>query len=130
MIGGQVQLAIIGIPPVLPHLKTGKLRALAVTGRGRSPELPDVPTVDEAGVPGYEMNPWYGLLALAGTPRAIVTRLSAEISRIVRSAEMQEKLAAQGAEPVGGTPEDYAAVIRADTAMWARVIRETGIKAE
>jgi tripartite-type tricarboxylate transporter receptor subunit TctC len=76
------------------------------------------------------MNPWYGLLAPAGTPRAIVQRLNAEVSRIVRSPEMREKLAAQGAEPGGGTPEDYAAVIRADTALWARVIRETGIKAE
>lgn len=130
LISGQVQLAIIGIPPVLPHLKTGKLRALAVTSKGRSPELPEVPTLDEAGVPGYEMNPWYGLLAPAGTPRAIVQRLSAEVSRIVRSAEMREKLAAQSAEPGGGTPVEYAAVIRADTAVYARVIKEAGIKAE
>jgi tripartite-type tricarboxylate transporter receptor subunit TctC len=130
LIGGQVQLAIFSIPPVLIHVRTGKLRALAVTSKGRSSELPEVPTVDEAGVPGYEMNPWYGLLAPAGTPRAIVARLNSEVSRIVRSPDMREKLAAQGAEPGGGTPEDYAAVIRADTALWARVIKETGIKAE
>jgi tripartite-type tricarboxylate transporter receptor subunit TctC len=130
LVGGQVQLAIFGIPPVLPHVKMGRLRALGVTGKRRSPELPEVPTIDEAGVPGYEMNPWYGLLAPAGTPRAIVSRLSAEVSKIVHAAEMREKLAAQGAEPAGGTPEDYAAVIQADTAMWARVIKEIGIKVE
>jgi tripartite-type tricarboxylate transporter receptor subunit TctC len=130
LIGGQVQLAIFSIPPVLTHVRTGKLRALAVTSKVRSPELPEVPTVDEAGVPGYEMNPWYGLLAPAGTPRAIVARLNSEVSRIVRSPDMREKLSAQGAEPGGGTPEDYAAVIRADTVLWTRVIKETGIKAE
>jgi len=127
---GQVQLAIFGIPPVLPHVKRGALRALAVTGKRRSPELPEVPTVDEAGVPGYEVNPWYGLLAPAGTPAPIVVRLSAEVTRIVRATEMREKLAAQGAEAAGGTPEEFAAVIRADTALWTRVIREAGIKGE
>jgi tripartite-type tricarboxylate transporter receptor subunit TctC len=130
LLGGQVQLAIFGIPPVLPHVKSGRLRALGVTAKRRSAELPEVPTVDEAGVPGYEVNPWYGLLAPAGTPRAIVVRLSSEVTKIVRAAEMGEKLSAQGAEPVGGTPEDYAAVIRADTALWTRVIREAGIKSE
>lgn len=130
LVGGQVQLAIFGIPPVLPHVKTGRLRALGVTGKLRSPELPEVPTIDEAGVPGYEMNPWYGLLAPAGTPRAIVARLGSEVSKIVRAADMREKLAAQGAEPAGGTPEDYAAAIQADTAMWTRVIKETGIKVD
>ena len=127
---GQVQLAIFGIPPVLPHVKRGALRALAVTGKRRSAELPDVPTVEEAGVPGYEVNPWYGLLAPAGTPAPIVTRLSAEVTRIVRAPEMRDKLAAQGAEAAGGTPEEFVAVIRADTLLWTRVIREAGIKGE
>jgi tripartite-type tricarboxylate transporter receptor subunit TctC len=130
LIGGHVQLAIVSVPSVLSHIRNGKLRALAVTSKKRLSELPDVPTVDEAGVPGYEMNPWYGLLAPAGTPRAIVVRLNAEVAKMVRSPDMREKLAAQGAEPAGGTPEEYAAVIRADTALWARVIKETGIKAE
>jgi tripartite-type tricarboxylate transporter receptor subunit TctC len=127
---GQVQLAIFGIPPVLPHVKRGALRALAVTGKRRSTELPDVPTVDEAGVPGYEVNPWYGLLAPAGTPAPIVARLSAEVTKIVRAPDMRDKLAAQGAEAAGGTPEEFAAVIRADTVLWTRVIREAGIKGE
>jgi tripartite-type tricarboxylate transporter receptor subunit TctC len=127
---GQVQLAIFGIPPVLPHVKRGALRALAVTGKRRSTELPDVPTVDEAGVPGYEVNPWYGLLAPAGTPAPIVARLSAEVTKIVRAPDMRDKLAAQGAEAAGGTPEEFAAVIRTDTVLWTRVIREAGIKGE
>jgi tripartite-type tricarboxylate transporter receptor subunit TctC len=130
LLGGQVQMAFFGIPPLLPHIRSGKLRALAVTGKRRSPELPEVPTVHEAALPGYEVSPWYGLLAPAGTSRAIITRLNAEVARVVRSAEMREKLASQGAEPAGGTPEDYAAVIRADTATWARVIKDAGIRGE
>ena len=130
LLGGQVQMAFFGIPPLLPHIKSGKLRALAVTGMRRSPELPEVPTVHEAALPGYEVSPWYGLLAPAGTSRAIITRLNAEVARIVRSPEMMEKLASQGAEPGGGAPEDYAAAIRADTATWARVIKEAGLRGE
>jgi tripartite-type tricarboxylate transporter receptor subunit TctC len=130
LIGGQVQIAFLGIPAVLPHLKSGKLRILAVTGLHRSPELPDVPTVDESGVPGYEVSPWYGLLARSGTPRAIVTRLSAESAKIVRAPEMRERLAAQGAEAGGSTPAEYAAAIRADTATWTSVIARAGVRAE
>jgi tripartite-type tricarboxylate transporter receptor subunit TctC len=128
LIGGQVQIAFLGIPAVLPHVRSGKLRVLAVTGLQRSAELPDVPTVDESGVAGYEVNPWYGLLAPVGTPRAIVARLGAETTRVVRAAEMREKLAGQGAEAVGGTPEEYAAVIRADTATWTRVVGQAGLR--
>ena len=128
LIGGQVQIAFLGIPAVLAHVKSGKLRVLAVTGLSRSPELPDVPTVDESGVSGYEVSPWYGLLAPAGTPRERVERLSAETTSIVRSAEMREKLAAQGAEAAGGTPGEYAAVIRSDTATWTRVIEHAGLR--
>jgi tripartite-type tricarboxylate transporter receptor subunit TctC len=130
LIGGQVQIAFLGIPTVLPHFKSGKLRTLAVTGKRRSPELPGVPTVDEAGVPGYEVSPWYGLLAPAGASRAIITRLNAEVARVVRSADMKEKLGVQGAEVAGGSPEEFAAVIRADTATWARVVKDAGIRGE
>jgi tripartite-type tricarboxylate transporter receptor subunit TctC len=130
LIGGQVQIAFLGIPAVLPHVKSGKLRVLAVTGSSRSPELPDVPTVDESGVPGYEVSPWYGLLAPAGTPREIVARLSAETTGIVRSAQMKEQLAAQGAEAAGGTRAEYSAVIRADAATWARVIEQAGLRGD
>ena len=130
LIGGQVQIAFLGIPTVLPHVKSGKLRVLAVTGRHRSPELPGVPTVDEAGVPGYELSPWYGLLAPAGTPRAIIGGLNAAVTQILRTAEMKEKLTAQGAEAAGGSPEEFAAVIRADTSTWSRVVRDAGIRIE
>ncbi len=130
LIGGQVQIAFLGIPTVLPHVKSGKLRVLAVTGKHRSPELPGVSTVDEAGVPGYEVSPWYGLLAPAGTPREVVARLGAEVSRIVRAAEMKEKLAVQGAEVAGGSPEEFGAVIQADSLTWSRIVKDAGIRVE
>jgi tripartite-type tricarboxylate transporter receptor subunit TctC len=130
LIGGQVQIAFLGIPTVLPHIRSGKLRALAVTGRQRSPELPGVPTVDEAGVAGYEVSPWYGLLAPAGTPAAVVARLSNEVTKIVRAPEMREQLAAQGAEPAGGTPGDFAKTLRADAAVWGKVVKAAGIRAD
>src|SRR6266849_4642651 len=130
LIGGQVQIAFLGIPTVLPHVKSGKLRVLAVTGKRRSPELPGVSTMDEAGVPGYELSPWYGLLAPAGAPREIVARLAAEVTKIVRAAQSRDKLAVQGAEVAGGTPEEFTAVIQADISTWARVIKDTGIRGE
>jgi tripartite-type tricarboxylate transporter receptor subunit TctC len=130
LLGGQVQMAVLGIPTVLPHIRSGKLRALAVTGRRRSSQLPDVPTVDEAGVSGYEVSPWYGLLAPAATPREIVARLSAEVTRILHSAELREKLAAQGAEPANGTPEEFAAYLRVEAVRWAPVVRASGAKAD
>ena len=114
----------------LSSIRAGRIRALGVTSLKRTPELPEVPTVHEAALPGYEVSPWYGLLAPAGTPRAIVERLNAEVTKIVRSPEMKGKLASQGAEPAGGTPEDYAAAIRADTATWARVVKEARLSGE
>ena len=122
LIGGQVQIAFLGVPAVLPHIRSGKLRVLAVTGLRRSPELPDVPTVSESGVPGYEVSPWYGLLAPAGTSRAIVAKLALEATRIVRAPETSEKLSQQGAEAAGSTPEEYAAVIRADTSNLSGIV--------
>ena len=115
-------------PTVLPHIRSGKLRSLAVTGRRRSSQLPEVPTVNEAGVAGYEVSPWYGLLAPTATPRPIVARLSAEVTRILRGAELREKLAAQGAEPAGGAPGEFAAYLRAEAARWAPVVRASGAR--
>jgi tripartite-type tricarboxylate transporter receptor subunit TctC len=122
LVGGQVQIAFLGIPAVLPYAKSGKLRVLAVTGLRRSPELPGVPTVDESGVPGYDVSPWYGLLAPSATPRAVVERIALEAARIVRAPETRERLALQGAEAAGSTPEEFAAAIRADTATWSRIV--------
>ncbi|MBI3936162.1 MAG: tripartite tricarboxylate transporter substrate binding protein [Betaproteobacteria bacterium] len=130
LLAGQVHFSFLPIPPALPHLKAGKLRVLAVTGKKRSPQLPGVPTVDEAGVRGYEVSPWYGVLAPAGTAREIINRLNAEITRVVAQAEVKKRLAALGAEGAATTPEEYAAIIKADLVAWGRVIREAGIKGE
>lgn len=130
LLAGQVELSFLGIPSSLSFIREGKLRGLAVTGIQRSPELPTVPTVHEAGLPGYEVNPWYGVLAPVGTPRDIVARLNAEIARIVRTPEVGHQFSAQGVEAATSTPEEFAAIIRADLAKWAKVIREFGIRGE
>jgi tripartite-type tricarboxylate transporter receptor subunit TctC len=130
LLAGQVELSFLGIPSSLSFIRDGKLRGLAVTGIQRSPELPGVPTVNEAGLPGYEVNPWYGVLAPAGAPRDIVARLNAEVARIVRVPEVSKQFAAQGVEAAVSTPEEFAAIIRADFAKWSKVIREIGIREE
>lgn len=130
LLGGQVQLAYLGIPPVQPYLHSGRLRAVAVTSLRRSAAMKNVPTVAESGVSGYELSPWYGLLAPAGTPAEIVSRLNAEVVRAMRSGDMIEKLAALGAEPETTTPEEYAARLRNDVARWREVIRSAKITAQ
>jgi tripartite-type tricarboxylate transporter receptor subunit TctC len=127
LLGGQVQLAYLGIPPVQPHIQSGKLKALAVTSERRSATLPQVPTIAESGVPGYELSPWYGILAPAGTPSDIVMKLNAAIAKIVRTPEMKEKLAGIGAEAETTTPEAYAARMKSDLARWTKVIRSAHI---
>jgi tripartite-type tricarboxylate transporter receptor subunit TctC len=127
LLGGQVQLAYLGIPPVQPHIQSGKLKALAVTSARRSATLPQVPTIAESGVPGYELSPWYGILAPAGTPSDIVMKLNAAIANIVRTPEMKEKLAGIGAEAETTTPEAYAARMKSDLARWTNVIRSAHI---
>ena len=128
LIGGQVQLMFDNLPPSLPQIKAGKLRALAVTSLARAPALPDVPTMAEAGLPGYEASSWFGVLAPAGTPPAIVTKLNAEIARWLATPEAKEKLSKQGANAAGGTPEDFAKHIAAETAKWAKVVKDSGAK--
>jgi len=130
LLGGQVQLDFATIPSVLPHVRAGKLRAVAVTTLRRSPAAPEVPTIAESGVPGYDHGPWNGMLAPAKTPRAIIARLNAEVARIVHMPEAAGVLVHEGAEPVGNTPEAFAAVIRTETAKWAKVIKAAGIKAD
>jgi tripartite-type tricarboxylate transporter receptor subunit TctC len=127
LLGGQVQLAYLGIPPVQPHIQSGKLKPLAVTSERRSATLPQVPTIAESGVPGYELSPWYGILAPAGTPGDIVMKLNAAIAKIVRTPEMKEKLAGIGAEAETTTPEAYAARMKSDLARWTSVIRSAHI---
>jgi tripartite-type tricarboxylate transporter receptor subunit TctC len=130
VLAGNVQLVLIGIPAAAQNIKAGKLRALAVLARERSPALPDVPTATEAGLPDFDVTTWYGVLAPAGTPRAIVTRLNGELVRIMHSPDLKERLATMATEPRTSTPEEFAAYIGQERARWAEVVRKTGIKAE
>ena len=114
----------------LQHVKSGKLRALAVMLPKRSPLLPDVPTMEEVGLKGITLDTWVALLAPAGTPEAIVTRLSAEVARVVALPDVRERLAALNYEPVGSSPAQLAATIEADLAKWRRIVRETNYKPE
>jgi len=127
LLGGQVAMSFDTITPVLQHIKGGKLRALAVTTARRSSGLPDVPTLEEAGLKGFDIGTWFGLLVPAATPREIVARLNAETVKIIRSSEFAERMQAIGAEPLGGTPEDMARQIRDETARFARLVKEGGV---
>ena len=129
LMGGHVQMAFMGIPPALPHIRSGKLRALGVSSAQRSAQLPDVPPV-AAALPGYDVNPWFGILAPKGAPDDIVARLSAEIARALRSPEVRERLLAQGCEPYAGSPEEFAQTIRNDLARWSKLIADARIRAD
>ena len=126
--GGQIQVVIDNLPPYLPHVQSGKIRGLAVTTAQRSPAAPNLPTIQEAGVAGYEAGSWFGLLAPTGTPKNIVQKLSGETARILKVREVNERLSALGASPVGGTPEEFAVFIRSEQAKWRKVIQQAGIK--
>jgi len=130
LVAGDVQLAFGNIFALVPQVKSGRLKALAVTGAQRSSALPEVPTVAESGLPGFEAAGVHGLLAPAGTPRRIIDRLNAECVAILRSPEVRAQLASDGAEPVAGTPEQYAAQISAEVRKWGKLIRERGIRAD
>jgi tripartite-type tricarboxylate transporter receptor subunit TctC len=130
LLGGQVQLMFDNVPNVLPHVKAGKLVALGQTGTKRSPLISDIPTVAEAGVPGYEVTVWFGLVAPAGTPREVVQKLNAETLRILAMPDVRDRFLAQGVEPAGGTPEQFAEHIRAQMAKWSKVVADAGVKAE
>jgi tripartite-type tricarboxylate transporter receptor subunit TctC len=127
VISGQDAVMSVNMPPAVPHVKAGTLRALAVTTRTRAPSMPDLPTVAES-LPGYETVAWFGVLAPAGTPKDVINRLSIEIAKIARSPEMRERLAGMGAEPVGGTPEEFGAVMARDIAKWTVLAKSVGIK--
>jgi tripartite-type tricarboxylate transporter receptor subunit TctC len=128
VMGGQIALTMDNMPPYLPQVKAGKIRALAVSTAKRSPAVPDIPTIAEAGVPGYDSGAWFGLLAPAGTPKGIVNRLAAETQRILKLPDVHERIAALGAEPVGSTPEQFAAHIKSEIAKWAKVIKEANVE--
>ena len=117
-------------PNVLQHMKAGRLRGLAVSSGTRSPFAPDLPTVIEAGVPGFDVSVWFGLVAPADTPKAVVSQLNAEINRILKLREVVDLFHRQGVEPLGGTPDSFATFLRDQTAKWAKVVQESGAKAE
>jgi len=130
LLAGHVSLMTPSILTALPYAKEGRLHALGVTSAKRADGAPDIPTIGEAGVPGYEATQWFGVLAPAGTPRDIVNRLHSQVVRALRAPEIRDRLSADGAEPVGSTPEEFAAYIRSETKKWADVIRNAGIKPE
>ena len=129
MLGGQVDFAFAVAPDALPHVKAGKLRALAVTGSKRAGPLPEVPTMVEGGVPGYEATAWFGYLAPAGTSREIIDRLNAEIAKALESSDVRDRLAPGGlSELPGGTPERFGDFVKSEIAKWSKVVKESGAK--
>jgi tripartite-type tricarboxylate transporter receptor subunit TctC len=130
LVGGQVDLMFAPAQTVMSHVQGGRLRALAVTSARRSETLPNLPTVTESGLPGYAAVGWFGLLAPAATPKAIVAKLSADANRVLAQKDVREKLLALGSEPSGSTPEEFAAFIREDQAKWTKLMKEQGIKPE
>jgi tripartite-type tricarboxylate transporter receptor subunit TctC len=130
LLGGHVQLYFSTIPSVIQHVKSGKLRAIAVTGRQRSSEMPEVPTVIESGLRDFEVTAWFGLFAPAGTPRAVIDRLNRESVAALAQADVRQKMAGHGVEPASSTPEALGQLLSSEIERWGKVIREAGIKAE
>ena len=128
--GGLIPVMFAGTPGALPHVRSGRLRALAIASAARSPAAPEIPTVEEAGVPGYYYTAWVGYLAAAGTPRDIVSRLNTDIIRAINAPEVRDKLAAVGFETQTGTPEEFAQLIARERLRMAKLVREAGIKAD
>ena len=128
VLGGQVPLGVVDVPSAIAHVRAGKMRALAVTSKRRIVAAPEVPTFEEAGVPGYEAIGWFGVVAPAGTPADIINRLNREIVAALADPEIRDRALAAGAEPLTSTPQEFAALIRDETRKWAQVIRTAGIK--
>jgi tripartite-type tricarboxylate transporter receptor subunit TctC len=130
VIAGRVQMLFSGLPQALTHVQAGRLRALGVTTPLRSPAVPTVPTIAEAGVPGFEVTIWYGVLATGRTPRSIVDKVYRDIARALQSADVRQQLTSLGLEPVGNPPDEFAAKVRAEIAQWAKVAKQAGIRPE
>lgn len=128
LIGGQVQMMMASMLPAIPHVKAGRLRGLAVTSRQRAAILPEMPTLAESGLPGFETTSWHGVLVPAKTPKAIVTRLHAEMVKTLNQPDVKERFASLGMNTVGSTPQEFAAYIRSETGKWAKVIKAIGLK--
>jgi tripartite-type tricarboxylate transporter receptor subunit TctC len=128
LVGGRVQFLISGPPGVLPHIKAGRLKPIAVTAAKRSPGLPDTPTFQESGMPGFDTYEWYGVFGPGNLPKPVLAKLSQEIARIVKLPEMSERLASQGALPIGNTSEEFAAFVKKEMATWGKVAQKVGLK--
>ena len=126
-VGGQVQMMIAGMPAAIGHIKANRLRALAVSGARRSPVMPELPTIGEAGVPGYEYTTWYGMLAPAAAPRIIITKLNQSVVKALGNADLRDKLAQQGVEVESSTPEQFTAIVKQEIARWGKIIKAAGI---
>ena len=130
LVAGHVQIASMGFPPAIPQIKTGRLRAIAVTSAKRSPLLPEVPTVSESGLPGFEVNSWYGLFGPAGLPAALRTRLNGDVVAILGDADLKERLAKLGAEPGPMSAEAFGRYVQSEIARWAKVVKASGARAD
>jgi len=130
MLGGEIQMQLIGISSVVPHLKSGRMKALAVSGAKRSAAAPDVPTVAESGVPGYAFDVWYGMLFPAGVPRAYVRKVNVDINSALKSPALTQRFPGLGLEAAGTTPEEFAAILRSEIAKWRKVVKEANIRVE
>jgi tripartite-type tricarboxylate transporter receptor subunit TctC len=130
LIGGQIQVSLLTMPSVMPYVKGGKVRAIATSGSRRSPALPEVPTIAEAGVPGYEYTPWYGMFGPGTLPRELTARINAAVNKALANAELGGKLAQQGLEVRAMTSAQFAEVVRTDVARWGKIIHELGVRAE
>ena len=128
MVAGQVTVMFDNMPSCLPFVKAGRLKAIAVTSTKRSPTTPELPTVAEAALPGFDVTVWFSVLAPANTPRDIVARLNGEIVKALKAPDMRERLSQQGAEPVGNTPEEFAGVIKRDLAKWSKLVKDANIR--
>jgi len=129
LIAGQVSVTIASAVPLIPQVKAGKLRGLAVTGARRSGALPELPTIGET-LPGYEVTNWFGIIVPKGTPRTVVVRINADLNKALQAPDLKSLLNAQGADAAGGTPEEFAAVIRQDFAKWAKVVKDSGARVD
>jgi tripartite-type tricarboxylate transporter receptor subunit TctC len=130
LIAGEVDMTFANIPAIQAHVKSGRLKALASTGSRRDPQMPEVPTMKEAGVEGVDVTVWYGVLAPSATPKDIVNKVAEAVTRATRDADTRKRMLEQGAEPVGNTPEQFAKLLREEVARWAEVVKVSGARVE
>jgi tripartite-type tricarboxylate transporter receptor subunit TctC len=130
LLGGQLHMSFPALSGVLTHIKSGKLIALGVTSRQRSPALPDVPTIEQAGLAGYDVSSWFGLMAPSGISKRVLSRLNTITNQVLKDPEVREQLSRVGADPLGGSPQEFAAIIAKDLERWKKVVAAGGIKPE